>query len=120
MIIKTKSIQDPVESQDGVRICIMRRIKPEFVFDIWMPHLSPSTELLKEYHDKKINWEQYEVRFNKEVIKAEKKYLNILLAIASITPITLLCWENTPEMCHRRLVTQALQKINPAINIDLL
>lgn len=119
MIIKTKSVQAKPEPKDGVRICIMRRIKPEFVFDIWMPPLSPSTELLKEYHDKKITWEQYETRFSKEVIDREKIFLNMLLAMASVSPLTLLCWEETPEMCHRRLVAQSLQKSDPTIQIEL-
>lgn len=119
MIIKTKSVQEPAESKDGVRICIMRRIKPEFVFDIWMPPLSPSTELLKEYHDGKISWQQYEVRFQKEVLDTQEKFLRILLSMASLTHITLLCWEETPQMCHRRLVVEALQKIDPHVKIDL-
>lgn len=118
-MIKTKSVQEPPHPDDGVRICIMRRIKPEFIFDIWMQPLSPSTELLKEYHDQIITWEQYEQRFKIEVLNTQRKYLEILLAIAEITPITLLCWEDTPTMCHRRLVAEELHRINPNTDIHL-
>ena len=64
-MLKTKSIQKRKTKSDGVRICIMRRVKPHFKYDIWMPTLSPSTELLKNYHEQKIDWEIYEKLFAK-------------------------------------------------------
>jgi uncharacterized protein YeaO (DUF488 family) len=118
-MIKTKSIQAKREESDDIRICIMRRIKPEFVFDIWMPHLSPSTELLKDYHDEKINWEGYEKLFTKEVLDTQTNYLSILLELSKKYTITLLCWEETPEKCHRRLVVEKLQAMDPTITIKL-
>ena len=119
MIIKTKSVQAKNEKSDGIRICIMRRIRPEFVFDIWMPTLAPSTELLKSYHDRRIDWKKYERRFAKEVLNRNQKYLDIVLDISQKDILTLLCWEDTPEMCHRRLVAEHLKKINPLINFSL-
>lgn len=118
-MIKTKSIQIKPEKADGIRICIMRRVKPEFVFDLWMPPLSPSTELLKEYHDEKIDWNGYENRFKKEVLDTQKIYLTMLLDLSKKQTITLLCWEETSEKCHRRLVVEKLQAMEPTLKVKL-
>ena len=98
----------------------MRRIKPEFIFDIWIPALAPSTELLKKYHEKKITWNEYEVLFKNGVLKTQHKYLKILLDIAKENIVTLLCWEEIPEKCHRRLVAEKLKTIQPKLKITLL
>ncbi|MBI1982362.1 MAG: DUF488 family protein [Candidatus Levybacteria bacterium] len=115
----TKSIQAKTNKQDGIRICIMRRIKPEFEFDIWMPALAPSTRLLKTYHEGKIEWKEYEKRFIKTVLSKQKKYLKIILDILKKNSVTLLCWEETPERCHRRLTAERLKKLNHRISLIL-
>ena len=69
-MLKTKSIQQPRKNTDGIRVCIMRRIKPEFDFDMWIIPLAPSTELLKKYHGNEIGWKQYEELYSKEVLSA--------------------------------------------------
>lgn len=117
MEIQTKSVQAKPKKTDGIRICIMRRIMPEFVFDIWMPTLSPSTKLLKKYHEKESSWNEYEVLFTKEVLDTQQKYLKIVSDIAKDNNITLLCWEETPKMCHRRLVAERLQKVYPQLEV---
>ena len=116
-MIYTKSIQEKPAKKDGIRICIMRRPPEAGMYDIWMPHLSPSTKLLKDYHDKQIDWEIYEKRFNKEVLDTQKTYLEIVHAIAEKNTITLLCWEETSEMCHRRLTAERLQQLYPNAKI---
>lgn len=119
MKIQTKSVQAKSKKTDGIRICIMRRIMPEFVFDIWIPTLSPSTELLKKYHDKEISWKEYEVLFTKEVLDTQQKYLKIVSDIAKNNNITLLCWEEAPEMCHRRLIAQRIKKLYPDLIVNI-
>lgn len=95
----------------------MRRIRPEFDFDIWIPVLAPSTKLLKSYHDKKIDWEKFENKFTKEVLEKQKKYLDIILQTAKKYTVTLLCWELKGENCHRLLVAKKLKEINPDISV---
>lgn len=118
--IHTKSIQLPREDKDGIRICIMRRPGKDVSFNIWIPELAPSDKLLDDYHAKKITWEKFEKRFKKEVLDKKQDYLEILLAIGKTKTITLLCWEETPEKCHRRLVVEKLKEIDPQIKICIL
>jgi uncharacterized protein YeaO (DUF488 family) len=95
----------------------MRRIKPEFEFDIWMPKLAPSTRLLKSYHDKKIDWKSFEKKFTKEVLDKQKEYVEIVVSIVKKYDVTILCWEKKGENCHRILITNRIKKLNPKIVI---
>jgi uncharacterized protein YeaO (DUF488 family) len=113
----TKSIQEKNDKSDGIRICIMRRIKPEFEFDIWMPNLAPSTNLLNEYHQEKIDWGGFEKRYIKEM-ESQSKYLVIVKDIAKKNNTTILCWELEGENCHRLLVSQFLRNLDPDLQIE--
>ncbi|MCL6096543.1 MAG: DUF488 family protein [Patescibacteria group bacterium] len=95
----------------------MRRIRPEFEFDLWIPILAPSAKLLKSHQDKKIDWKSFEKKFTKEVLDKQKNYLNILTWIAEKHNVTLLCWEKKGENCHRLLVAKKLREINPDISV---
>ncbi|MDR0957181.1 MAG: DUF488 domain-containing protein [Candidatus Nomurabacteria bacterium] len=110
MNIKSKSIHAVTGADDGIRICIMRRVKPEYDFNIWLPELSPSDELLEDYNTGRIDWDGYVPRFTAEVLDnpTRTKYFEIVRDIAKKYPITLLCHEDTDEKCHRRLVIEKI------------
>jgi len=95
----------------------MRRPDKNVVWDIWMPHLSPSNELLTNYHDKRVDWNEYCIRFNEEVLKKEREYLNILIEMSRSHKVTILCWEKTPKKCHRRLVAEECQRLEPNLTV---
>lgn len=118
-MLKTKSIQKRKLHSDGIRICIMRRIKPEFEFDMWVPLLSPSTGLLKDYHEEKVNWEQFSKKFTRSVLDKNENVLKMIIQMADGQNVTLLCWEETPEKCHRRLVLERIQNLSPQTEIKL-
>ena len=119
MALFTKSIQEKKIKKDGVRICVMRRPGKynDKDFDIWMPVLSPSHELLDDIHAKKIIWNQYVKRFTKEVLIEQKRFLTLLIDIALKDDVTILCWEKSPEKCHRRLIAEECKKINPELKV---
>ncbi|OGK62920.1 hypothetical protein A2334_06070 [Candidatus Roizmanbacteria bacterium RIFOXYB2_FULL_38_10] len=119
MALFTKSIQAKLLKKDGIRICIMRRPDSWVKYDVWMPTLAPSHKLLDDAHAKIIDWNGYEKRFHKEVIVGKREYLKFLCEIAQKRDITILCWEKTPEHCHRRLVAEACQKINKKLKVLL-
>lgn len=119
MSLFTKSIQVKVNKRDGIRICIMRRPDSWAKYDIWMPVLAPSPKLLDDAHAKKINWNEYKKRFNKEVIIGQKKFIKFLAEIAERYDITILCWEKTPKHCHRKLVAEECQRLNKNLKVIL-
>jgi uncharacterized protein (DUF488 family) len=66
---------------------------------------APTTDLLKNYRDKKISWKQY-----------EEEYLRLLVERDVINQISedfldgavLMCSEHLPDKCHRRLLAEYL------------
>lgn len=96
----------------------MRRVKPEFEFDLWLPHLAPSTELLKKYQEENLPWEEFKEAFLEETQTKEKYYLLIEYLFA-FSSVTLLCWEETSETCHRRIVGELLEeRLNTSVTFD--
>ena len=71
-----------------------------------MPILAPEKDLLADYRDKTITWEEYERRF---LDLLEKRRVEEELDREMFTgkPV-LLCSEHSPEFCHRRLVIEYL------------
>ena len=73
---------------------------------------SPSKELLKDYQDGAVSWEEYESIFTSIMDKRGccEKFLN---RFKNYKKVCLLCTEPTPEKCHRRLVAERVKKNNP-------
>ena len=61
-MIKTKSIYESVEKEDGLRVLITRwyprGVKRE-KYDVWVRELPPSALLLKRYKNSEIEWAIY-------------------------------------------------------------
>lgn len=74
---------------------------------VHLPDLAPTKELLKDYRAGTVDWEAYEKRFTK--LMRERR-------IEETTPKDvlnkgcLLCSEDEPHHCHRRLVAEYLNK----------
>ncbi|MDA4133476.1 MAG: DUF488 family protein [Thaumarchaeota archaeon] len=107
--MKTKSIYDPREPEDGVRVLVTRHY-PRGVkkdrFDRRIIALSPSRGLLSSYREGKMDWDQFsrsflsELRANPESLEAVRS----LHAISQVQDVTLLCYERSGMPCHRYLV----------------
>lgn len=115
MALYTKSAQPPKSKDDGIRICIMRKPGSTVQWDIWMPTLAPSLALLDAYHAQIIDWDEFAHQFEQEVILGMREYLKVLVDISKHRTVTILCWEDTPEKCHRRLIAQACQQLDPEL-----
>lgn len=73
-----------------------------------MPELAPTSEILKDYQKKLINWTQYEQAFAS--LLGERK-LEAKLRDFGWDGACLLCSEKTPEFCHRRLVAEYIKNL---------
>lgn len=110
--IYSKSILKRKSKKDGLRVCVMRRIKPEYKFDIWIPRLAPSEKLLNDYVIlKKIKWETFNKKFDKQVIANNKLLITILILISKFKKITLLCFEEVDDYCHRSLIIKECKRL---------
>jgi len=103
-MIRTKSILDKRSKDDGVRICVMRWVKSFYDYDVWLRQLAPSIELLNDYRRKKIDWNEYEIRYLKEMEDKQELIKELKKRSDRGEVITLLCWEKDDRFCHRRLL----------------
>ena len=116
-ILRTKSIESPTNSSDGIRVCVMRRIKPEYKFDIWIPVLGPSAGLLKKYViDKSIRWSEFKKIYIKQLVR-KQKFIKIILQLLLESPVTLLCVEKKALRCHRLLLANECKKLRANLKI---
>lgn len=117
MTLRTASVRKKREKKDGIRISIMRYHRHYYDYDMWVKSLAPSPELLSAYKQNQINWNQYEKRYRKEVLEKNQDAVKGLANMASDLEVTLLCWEETPEHCHRRLVAEECKKYYPNLSV---
>ena len=67
--------------------------------------LAPTNELLREYRQKRINWKTYESRF---LALMKERRIEFSLSKETMDNGCLLCSEDQPHHCHRRLVAEYL------------
>src|SRR5712664_705083 len=74
---------------------------------IHVPELAPTKELLDAYKKNKGDWSVYEKEF---LNLMERRHIETSIAKELIDQGCLLCSEDKPHHCHRRLVAEYLQR----------
>ena len=69
----------------------------------WAPQFAPTAPLLNGYKDGKISWDEYEVIYNDLLHKRDG--LDFFKDFEG-KRVCLLCAEETPQRCHRRLLAE--------------
>jgi uncharacterized protein (DUF488 family) len=72
-----------------------------------LPELAPTQDILDDFVKAKGPWSEYERRFRQMM---ETRRIADTLSRELLDGGCLLCSENTPEHCHRRLVAEHLQE----------
>ena len=75
--------------------------------------LSPSIELLMSYKENRINWEQFEVRYRKEMNNEVcKEMMRGIKRIALEKDVYLVCFcHNKQNKCHRFLLMDMIERM---------
>ena len=127
-MIKTRSVWSAIRKDDGLRILVTRfrgRGLPTSQYDVWMPSLAPSEELLKSVLAGGITWKAFAKRYREELFldgpiddrcatiknHGQKSALRLLKALGHTQDVTLMCHcaEDATE-CHRFLLLKEIQK----------
>ena len=74
---------------------------------VYNPLLAPTKNLLHNYQKKEITWNDYEIEYLR--IIEQRSILNIIKENEIINGV-LLCSEDRPEQCHRRLLAEYLKR----------
>jgi uncharacterized protein YeaO (DUF488 family) len=110
----------PRKKDEGLRLGTVRRPprgvrKSEFAardfYDVWMPNLSPSPELLESVHSKPdaSNWKRFARQFRAEMKRPEAAHLlDLLAALSERTNFAIGCYCEHEELCHRSILKALL------------
>jgi uncharacterized protein YeaO (DUF488 family) len=127
-MIKTRSVWTDVKKDDGLRILISRfrgRGLPASQYDVWMPSLGPSEQLLRAILSGEIDWKTYTKRYKEELFldgpidersrtiknHGQKSTLRLLKKLAETQNVTLLCQcDENATQCHRFILEREIAK----------
>ncbi len=91
------------------------RIQKDF-YDEWDHEFAPPLKLIGNYYKRNLPWEKFEERYL-EHLKSIYEKVAKLSENALSKDITLLCIEDLPEKCHRRLLAEECKRIKPELEI---
>jgi uncharacterized protein YeaO (DUF488 family) len=127
-MIKTRSVWADRKNDDGLRILATRfrgRGLPTNRYDVWMPSLGPSEQLLRAVLDGTIDWKTFAKRYRAELyldgpiddrsdtIKnhGQKSTLRLLKALAGQQNVTVMCHcDEDATQCHRFLLQKEIER----------
>ncbi len=120
MPITIVRLGSPRKPNEGLRLGTVRRPprgvpksdygKRDF-YDVWLPNLSPSLELVKEarsVQDEK-SWSHFARKFRYEMNEPDiGKVLDLLAALSHVTDFSIGCYCENEHRCHRSILRQLL------------
>lgn len=83
-------------------------------FDLWLPELAPSRGLVKWAFSAPLTdarWAAYARRYRREMNRPEvRRLLAVLAALGARTNLSVGCYCENPERCHRSLLAELLRE----------
>lgn len=129
MALYTRAIKAPKRNGDGKRISVMSRHTlrdgktpdPEItneMYDEWRKELGPPPKLIGAYYRHEISWDEFARSFREYLaLPSVESLLRDLITLAHNSSVTILCVEDTPEYCHRRLIAEQCSLLNSTLTI---
>jgi uncharacterized protein YeaO (DUF488 family) len=122
MAIRIVQLGSPRGSGEGLRIGTVRR-PPRGVkkadrakgnwFDVWLPNLSPSPELMRgrPIADDDKSWRAFERRFQAELKRPDASHLlDLLAALSRASSFSIGCYCDDENRCHRSILRRELEQ----------
>jgi uncharacterized protein YeaO (DUF488 family) len=83
----------------------------EHYFDVWLPNLAPSAELMSSYRDSSIPWKRFASRYKLEMSKPDaSRLLDALAALSHDANFSVGCYCDVEDRCHRSLLRELLKQ----------
>jgi len=127
MAVRIVQLGSPRTRDEGLRIGTVRRPprgvpKSEFAsrnyYDVWLPNLAPSEQLLKAGRSAKddTDWRSFAKRYRSEMSRAENsRVLDLLAALSHQANFSVGCYCNDEQRCHRSALRQLLAERGAAL-----
>jgi uncharacterized protein YeaO (DUF488 family) len=124
-MLKTKSVWTQVSKTDGLRVLVTRfrgHGLPVSRYDVWMPSLGPSEQLLRDKQSGRIRWLEFKNRYRHELFMdgpidsrsrtiknhGQKFTLRLLKALARKQIVILCHCAEDEDECHRHLLAKII------------
>lgn len=128
MALITKCIIAESEKNGGLRISIMSRHtyndgitpRPELdgVCDDHFPQLAPSPKLIGEWIRREISWSYFVIGYENEMRSPiPMKLIKEIIRRARKQSVTVMCIEEDPENCHRKVFAEICKSISPSLEV---
>lgn len=120
MPISVVQLGSPRAPGEGLRIGTVRRPprgvpKKEFAsrdfYDVWLPALAPSAELVKEAQAARDDrgWKEFESAYRREMSQPDaSRTLDLLAALSHQTNMSVGCYCEDESRCHRSILRDLL------------
>lgn len=122
MSIRILRLGSPRKEGEGLRVGTVRRPprgvpKSEYAargfYDVWLPNLSPSPELMKEAQSARdeASWSAFKRKFRAEMNRPDaSKILDLLAALSHQTDLSIGCYCEDERRCHRSVLRELLEE----------
>ncbi len=130
MTVRIVRLGSPRGKAEGLRIGTVRRPprgvpKREFgsrdFYDVWLPNLAPSEQLLKRAHhaEDERAWRSFARSFRTEMKRAEAgRVLDLLAALSRDTDFSIGCYCVDEARCHRSILRALLEERGASVRVD--
>ena len=120
MAVRIVQLGSPRVSDEGLRIGTVRRPprgvpKCEYAsrnyYDVWLPNLAPSEQLLKAGRSAKDEraWRSFVKRYRSDMSRPENnRVLDLLASLSHQTNFSVGCYCDDEQHCHRSVLRQLL------------
>ncbi len=127
MSVRIVRLGSPRHPQEGTRIGTVRRPprgvpKERFAaddwYDVWLPNLAPSAELVKEALAAATprEWDAFARKYRAEMAKPEAaRVLDLLAALSHQTDLSVGCYCEDEARCHRSILRELLRERGAAL-----
>ncbi|MGA2549758.1 MAG: DUF488 family protein [Burkholderiaceae bacterium] len=122
MAVKVVRLGSPRTANEGVRIGTVRKPprgvpKREFssrdFYDVWMPELSPSVELMAQAKaaETQADWERFIRKYRTQMNRPESaRLLDLLALLSKDANFAVGCYCEVESRCHRSILRKLLQE----------
>jgi uncharacterized protein YeaO (DUF488 family) len=122
MAIRIVRFGIPKKPGEGVRLGTVRRpprgvktnrYAAEHYFDVWLPNLAPSAELISKFRDSAsaTSWNRFAARYQSEMSKPDaSRLLDALAALSHHSNFSVGCYCEDETRCHRSLLRDLLKQ----------
>jgi len=98
----------------GISVSVPKGVR----YDKLMPSLYPDWDLVRDWKQGRIPWDQYRERYL--AILRSRWNDGLKDEIMSMPDdVTLCCWEKEPQHCHRSIAAEVIGKVRPELEVEV-